>query len=40
MIPVGSDVRVWVASSHTDLRKGMRGLSYSVRDWQSWLRIS
>lgn len=31
MIPISSGARVWIASGHTDMRKGMRGLSLLVR---------
>ena len=32
MIPVRSDVRVWLASGHTDMRKGMGGLSRLIQE--------
>ena len=32
MIPVRSDVRVWLASGHTDMRKGMSGLARLVQE--------
>jgi len=32
MIPISSGVRVWIASGHTDMRKGMRGLSLLVQE--------
>ncbi|WP_143078316.1 IS66 family insertion sequence element accessory protein TnpB, partial [Devosia psychrophila] len=32
MIPVRSDVRVWLASGHTDMRKGMGGLARLVQE--------
>ena len=32
MIPVPSGVRVWIASGHTDMRKGMRGLALLVQE--------
>ena len=32
MIPVRSDVRVWLASGHTDMRKGMGGLALLVQE--------
>jgi transposase len=32
MIPVRSDVRVWLASGHTDMRKGMRGLALLIQE--------
>ena len=25
MIPISSSVRIWIASGHTDMRKGMQG---------------
>ena len=31
MIPVPSDVRVWIATGHTDMRNGMNGLSLQVQ---------
>ena len=30
MIPVPSAARVWVASGHTDMRRGMNGLALQV----------
>jgi transposase len=32
MIPVRSDVQVWLASGHTDMRKGMGGLALLVQE--------
>ena len=32
MIPVRSDVKVWVAAGHTDMRKGMMGLALLVQE--------
>ncbi len=32
MIPVASGVRVWLASGHTDMRRGMRGLALQVQE--------
>jgi len=32
MIPVRSDVRVWLAAGHTDMRKGMPGLALLVQE--------
>ena len=32
MIPVRSDVKVWVAAGHTDMRKGMVGLALLVQE--------
>jgi transposase len=26
MIPVATGVRIWIATGHTDMRKGMQGL--------------
>ena len=31
MIPVAAGVRIWIASGHTDMRKGMNGLALLVR---------
>ena len=31
MIPVPSGVRVWLATGHTDMRKGMQGLALLVQ---------
>ena len=31
MIPVRSDVRVWLAGGHTDTRKGMGGFALRVQ---------
>ena len=31
MIPVPSGVRVWVATGHTDMRRGMNGLALQVQ---------
>ena len=31
MIPVASGVRVWLATGHTDMRRGMNGLSLQVQ---------
>jgi transposase len=31
MIPIPSDVRVWIATGHTDMRRGMNGLSLQVQ---------
>jgi transposase len=30
MIPVPSGVRIWIATGHTDMRKGMQGLALLV----------
>ena len=32
MIPVPSGVRVWLASGHTDMRRGMNGLALQVQE--------
>jgi transposase len=32
MIPIASGVRVWLASGHTDMRRGMRGLALQVQE--------
>lgn len=32
MIPVRSDILVWLASGHTDMRKGMGGLSRLIQE--------
>jgi transposase len=32
MIPVPSNVRVWLATGHTDMRKGFAGLSLLVQE--------
>ena len=32
MIPVPSDVRVWLAVGRTDMRKGMNGLALQVQE--------
>lgn len=32
MIPISSGVRVWIASGHTDMRKGMPGLALLVQE--------
>jgi transposase len=31
MIPIRSDVRVWIATGHTDMRRGMNGLALQVQ---------
>lgn len=31
MIPVPTGVRIWIASGHTDMRRGMRGLALQVQ---------
>ena len=32
MIPLPSGVRVWIATGHTDMRKGMQGLALLVQE--------
>ncbi len=32
MIPVASNVRIWIATGHTDMRRGMNGLSLLVQE--------
>jgi transposase len=32
MIPVPSGVRVWIATGHTDMRRGMQGLALTVQE--------
>ena len=32
MIPVPSDVRIWIATGHTDMRRGMQGLALTVQE--------
>ena len=32
MIPIPSGVRVWIATGHTDMRRGMQGLALQVQD--------
>jgi len=32
MIPISSSVRIWIATGHTDMRKGMQGLSLLVQE--------
>lgn len=32
MIPVPSGVRVWIATGHTDMRRGMNGLALQVQE--------
>ena len=31
MIPLRADVRVWIATGHTDMRRGMNGLALQVQ---------
>jgi transposase len=32
MIPIPGRVRVWIATGHTDMRRGMQGLSLLVQE--------
>jgi transposase len=32
MIPIASGVRIWIATGHTDMRKGIRGLALLVQE--------
>ena len=32
MIPLPSDTRVWLATGHTDMRRGMNGLALQVQE--------
>ena len=32
MIPVAGNVRIWIATGHTDMRRGMNGLSLLVQE--------
>ena len=32
MIPLGSEVQVWLASGHTDMRRGFDGLALQVQE--------
>lgn len=32
MIPIGTGVRVWIATGHTDMRRGMAGLALQVQE--------
>jgi transposase len=32
MIPVPAGVRIWIATGHTDMRRGMRGLALQVQE--------
>ena len=35
MIPIPSGVRVWIATGHTDMRRGMQGLALTVQEVES-----
>jgi len=32
MIPIPTGVRIWIATGHTDMRRGMRGLALQVQE--------
>jgi len=32
MIPIPSGVRVWIATGHTDMRRGMQGLALTAQE--------
>src|ERR1700750_3137536 len=32
MIPIAAGTRIWIATGHTDMRKGMRGLALLVQE--------
>jgi transposase len=32
MIPIASGVRVWIATGHTDMRRGMNSLALQVQE--------
>jgi transposase len=32
MIPIPSGVRVWIATGHTDMRRGMQSLALAVQE--------
>lgn len=32
MIPIRSGVRVWIATGHTDMRRGMNGLALQIQE--------
>ncbi|MBM3553773.1 MAG: transposase [Alphaproteobacteria bacterium] len=32
MIPIPSGVRVWIATGHTDMQRGMQGLALQVQE--------
>jgi transposase len=32
VIPVPTGVRIWIATGHTDMRRGMRGLALQVQE--------
>ena len=32
MIPVPAGLRIWIATGHTDMRRGMRGLALQVQE--------
>src|ERR1700686_5716649 len=32
MIPIAASVRIWIATGHSDMRRGMRGLALQVQE--------
>jgi transposase len=32
MIPIANNVRIWIATGHTDMRRGMQGLALLVQE--------
>ncbi|WP_084302710.1 IS66 family insertion sequence element accessory protein TnpB [Bradyrhizobium sp. WSM2254] len=32
MIPIAAGARIWIATGHTDMRKGMQGLALLVQE--------
>ena len=38
MIPVAVNMRIWIASGHTDMRKGMQGLALLVQEGLAAIR--
>ena len=32
MIPIPSGIKVWIATGHTDMRRGMQGLALQVQE--------
>ena len=39
MIPISSGVRVWIASGHCDMHKGMQGLALLVQEGLVAIRL-
>ncbi len=39
MIPVAAGVRIWIATGHTDMRKGMQGLALLCRRVSAAIRL-